>query len=101
MTKRFINVRKIILKENQDCARKRVGSVYFPSLITSLCFRAQVKTKTNLKGCYVPGCITRHDIERLVENVRLLNQIEPNELETDESLTKSKPEADLINKTKG
>ncbi|MBA0756498.1 hypothetical protein Gogos_022152 [Gossypium gossypioides] len=58
MTERSINIRRIILKEIHDCARKKTEIAYFPSLITSLCLRAQVKTKANLKGLYVQGCIT-------------------------------------------
>ncbi|MFQ6648171.1 hypothetical protein Gotur_021200 [Gossypium turneri] len=50
LTEKSINVGKIILKEILDCAKKKVGSVYFPSLITSLCLRARVKTQANLKG---------------------------------------------------
>ncbi|KAK5785267.1 hypothetical protein PVK06_039834 [Gossypium arboreum] len=100
MTERSINIGKIILKETQECVRKNVGSAYFPSLITSLCLRAQVKSKANLKGHYVQGCIIRHDLERLVENVELLNQIEPNEpneSKSNESSTKSDVEADSVN----
>ncbi|KAH1096871.1 hypothetical protein J1N35_013792, partial [Gossypium stocksii] len=81
---RSINVGRIILKEIKDCAKKR----------------AQVRSKANLKGHYVQGCVTRHDLEILVENIELLNQVEPNEpneLESNESSTKSEPEADLIN----
>lgn len=95
-----MNVGKIILKEIQDCAKKKAGSAYFPSLITSLCLRAQVKSKANLKGHYGQGFITRHDLERLVDNVKLLNQIKPNESNEpkfDESSTKSDVEADLVN----
>ncbi|MFQ6645962.1 hypothetical protein Gotur_019532 [Gossypium turneri] len=47
------NVGKIILKEINDCAKKKAGSAYFPSLITSLCLKARVKTQANLKGQYV------------------------------------------------
>ncbi|KAH1073153.1 hypothetical protein J1N35_025481 [Gossypium stocksii] len=64
--------------------------------------RAQVRSKANLKVQYVQGCITRHDVERLVEKVGLLNQMEPNEPnepEYDESSTKSKPKADSTNAT--
>ncbi|MFQ6628803.1 hypothetical protein Gotur_007391 [Gossypium turneri] len=50
LTKKSINIGKIILKEIHDCAKKKAGSVYFPSLITSLCLRARVKTQANLKG---------------------------------------------------
>ncbi|KAH1107200.1 hypothetical protein J1N35_010968 [Gossypium stocksii] len=69
-----INVRKLILKEIHDCAKKKTRSAYSPSLITSLCLRAHVKTQANLKGQYVQGCITNHDLERLVEKVHELNQ---------------------------
>ncbi|KAK5775208.1 hypothetical protein PVK06_043077 [Gossypium arboreum] len=99
---RSINVRNIILKGIQDCARKKAKSAYFPSLITSLCLGAQVKSKVNLKGRYVQGCITRHDLERLVENVEQWNQIEPNEPnepKSDELSTKSELEVDLVNET--
>ncbi|MFQ6666089.1 hypothetical protein Gotur_032584 [Gossypium turneri] len=74
LTEKSINVGKIILKEIHDCAKKKTGSAYFPSLITSLCLRARVKTQANLKGQYVQGCITTHDLERLVERVHELNQ---------------------------
>ncbi|MFQ6641511.1 hypothetical protein Gotur_016224 [Gossypium turneri] len=67
LTEKSINVGKIIRKEIHDCAKKKAGSAYFPSLITSLCLRARVKTQANLKGQYVQGCITSHDLERLVE----------------------------------
>ncbi|MFQ6663691.1 hypothetical protein Gotur_031115 [Gossypium turneri] len=53
LTEKFINVGKIILKEIHDCAKKKAGSAYFPSLITLLCLRARVKTQENLKGQYV------------------------------------------------
>ncbi|MFQ6629105.1 hypothetical protein Gotur_008332 [Gossypium turneri] len=74
LTEKSINVGKIILKEIHDCAKKNAGSAYFPSLITSLCLRDCVKIQTNLKGQYVQGCITSHDLERLVETVHDLNQ---------------------------
>ncbi|KAH1097225.1 hypothetical protein J1N35_014146, partial [Gossypium stocksii] len=74
LTEKSLNVAKIILKEIHACARKKTGSVYFPSLITSLCLRAYVKTQANLKGQYVQGCITNYDLERLVERVHELNQ---------------------------
>ncbi|KAK5811422.1 hypothetical protein PVK06_026753 [Gossypium arboreum] len=48
------------------------------------------------------SCITRHDLERLVGNVDLLNQVDQdgsNEPEYKESSTKSKPEANSINET--
>ncbi|MFQ6657922.1 hypothetical protein Gotur_027406, partial [Gossypium turneri] len=88
LTEKSINVGKIILKEIHDYAKKKVGSAYFPSLITSLCLRARVKTQENLKGQYVQGCITSHDLERLVERVHELNQGEqgePIEPKTEES----------------
>ncbi|KAH1073313.1 hypothetical protein J1N35_025641 [Gossypium stocksii] len=69
-----INVGKNILKEIHNCAKKKTGSVYFPSFITSFCLRAHVKAQANLKGQYVQGCITNHDHERLVEKVHELNQ---------------------------
>ncbi|MFQ6642533.1 hypothetical protein Gotur_017512 [Gossypium turneri] len=50
LIEKSINVGKIILKEIYDYAKKKVGSAYFPSLITSLCLRARVKTQENLKG---------------------------------------------------
>ncbi|KAH1107492.1 hypothetical protein J1N35_011260 [Gossypium stocksii] len=98
-----INAGKIILKEIHDCARKKTRSFYFPSLITSLCLRTQVKTKTNLKGLYVQGCIIAHDLKRLMENVHELNPpelSEPTEPEIDESSNKSEMEVDLIDETK-
>ncbi|MFQ6654406.1 hypothetical protein Gotur_025406, partial [Gossypium turneri] len=88
LTDKSINVGKIILKEIHDYAKKKTGSAYFPSLITSLCLRALVKTQANLKGQYVQRCITSHDLERLVERVHELNQGEqgePTEPETEES----------------
>ncbi|KAK5839895.1 hypothetical protein PVK06_008747 [Gossypium arboreum] len=51
----------------------------FPSLITSLYLRAY------LKGPFIQGCITTHDLERLVENVHELNPIEPKSDEEVES----------------
>ncbi|MFQ6631239.1 hypothetical protein Gotur_008819, partial [Gossypium turneri] len=83
-----INVGKIILKEIHNYAKKKAGSAYFPSLITSLCLRACVKTQANLKGQYVQGCITSHDLEMLVERMHELNQgeqEEPTEPEPEES----------------
>ncbi|KAB2005540.1 hypothetical protein ES319_D11G277400v1 [Gossypium barbadense] len=53
LTEKSINVGKIILKEIHDCAKKKAESAYFPSLTTSLCLRACVKTQENLKGRYV------------------------------------------------
>ncbi|MFQ6640750.1 hypothetical protein Gotur_015268 [Gossypium turneri] len=50
LTEKSINVGKIILKEIHNCAKKKAGSAYFPSLITSLCLRSRVKTQANLKG---------------------------------------------------
>ncbi|MBA0756372.1 hypothetical protein Gogos_020823 [Gossypium gossypioides] len=102
MTERSINVGKIILKKIYDCARKKTGSVYFPSLVTSLCLRAQVKAQANLKGLYVQGYITAHDLEMLVENVHELNPTKlsaPTELETDESLNKFETEANSVTET--
>ncbi|MFQ6648155.1 hypothetical protein Gotur_021672, partial [Gossypium turneri] len=88
LIEKSINVGKLILKEIHDCAKKKAGSVYFPSLITSLCLKARVKTQANLKGRYVQGCITNFDLERLVERVHELNQSEqeePTEPDTEES----------------
>ncbi|MFQ6643581.1 hypothetical protein Gotur_017624, partial [Gossypium turneri] len=88
LIEKSINVGKIILNEICDCAKKKTGSAYFPSLITSLCLKARVKTQANLKGQYVKGCITSHDLERLIERVHELNQHEqeePIEPETKES----------------
>ncbi|MFQ6631024.1 hypothetical protein Gotur_008848, partial [Gossypium turneri] len=88
LTEKSINVGKIILKEIHDCAKRKARSAYFPSLITSLCLRAYVKTQENLKGQYVQGCITGHNLERLVERVHELNQgeqEEPTETEIEES----------------
>ncbi|MFQ6623923.1 hypothetical protein Gotur_003939 [Gossypium turneri] len=74
LIEKSINVGKIILKEIHDCAKKKVGSAYFPSLITLFFLRARVKTQAKMKGQYVQGCITSHDLERLVERVHELNQ---------------------------
>ncbi|KAH1129718.1 hypothetical protein J1N35_001096 [Gossypium stocksii] len=85
-----------------DCAKKKTESAYFPSLTTSLCLRARVKTKANLNGQYVQGCITSHDLERLVERVHELNQgkqEEPTELETKESTNETKTEANSVTDT--
>ncbi|MFQ6631265.1 hypothetical protein Gotur_008892, partial [Gossypium turneri] len=89
LIEKSINVGKIILKEIHDCAKKKAGSAYFSSLITSLCLKARVKTQANLKGQYVQGCITNYDLERLVERVHELNQgeqEEPTEPDTEESI---------------
>ncbi|KAK5811622.1 hypothetical protein PVK06_026973 [Gossypium arboreum] len=88
----------VILKENSinDCAKKKTGSAYFPSLITSLCLRVHVKTQGNLKGQYVQMCITSHDLERLVEKVHELNQgeqEEPTKQDTDESTNETETES--------
>ncbi|MFQ6643374.1 hypothetical protein Gotur_017295 [Gossypium turneri] len=66
LTEKSINVGQIFFKEIHDCAKNKVGSAYFPSLITSLCLRTRVKTQANLKGQYVQGCITSNDLEKLV-----------------------------------
>ncbi|MFQ6659304.1 hypothetical protein Gotur_028244, partial [Gossypium turneri] len=71
-----------------DYAKKKARSAYFPSLTTSLCVKARVKTQANLKARYVQGCITNYDLERLVERVHELNQgeqEEPTEPNTEES----------------
>ncbi|KAK5811681.1 hypothetical protein PVK06_027036 [Gossypium arboreum] len=97
-----INVGKIILKKIHDCAKKKTGSSYFPSLITSLCLRAHVKTQPNLKRRYVQGYITNHDLERLVEKVHKLNQgeqEEPTEPDTEESTKETKTEVNLVTDT--
>ncbi|KAK5794535.1 hypothetical protein PVK06_035767 [Gossypium arboreum] len=99
MTERSINVGIIIFKEIHDCARKKIESAYFPSLITSLYFRAQVKTKANLNGTYVQICVTTHNLERLEENVDELNPTElsePTEPEIGKSSNKAKTEANLV-----
>ncbi|KAH1122226.1 hypothetical protein J1N35_005386, partial [Gossypium stocksii] len=62
---------------------------------------AQVKTNANLKGLYVQGCITSHDLNRSMENVHELNPTElsePIKPKTDESLNKSKTEANSVTK---
>ncbi|KAK5824934.1 hypothetical protein PVK06_019725 [Gossypium arboreum] len=96
LIEKSINVGKIILKEIYNCAKKKTGSAYFPSLITSLCLRARVKTQANLKGQYVQGCITSHNLKRLIEKVHELNQgeqEEPNEPGTKESTNKTEIES--------
>ncbi|MFQ6659070.1 hypothetical protein Gotur_028098 [Gossypium turneri] len=55
LTEKSINVGKTILKEIRDCSKKKAGSAYFPSLITSLCLRVHVKTQANLKGSMFKG----------------------------------------------
>ncbi|KAK5802766.1 hypothetical protein PVK06_030386 [Gossypium arboreum] len=77
-------------------------SAYFPSLITSLCLRARVKTQANLKGRYVQGCISTYDLERLVERVHELNQGEQEEStkpDNEESIDETKTEANLVTGT--
>ncbi|MFQ6661065.1 hypothetical protein Gotur_029353 [Gossypium turneri] len=73
-TEKSINVGKIILKEIHDCAKKKAGSAYFLSLITSLYLKARVRTQENMKRRHVQGCITNYDLERIVERVHELNQ---------------------------
>ncbi|KAK5802802.1 hypothetical protein PVK06_030425 [Gossypium arboreum] len=102
LIEKSINVGKIILKEIHDCAKKQAGSAYFPSLITSLCLRAHVKTQANLKGRYVQGCITNYDLERLVERVHELNQgeqEEPTKPDIEESTDGTETEANSITNT--
>ena len=80
-----------------------VESAYFPSLITSLCLKARVKTQANLKGRYVQGCITNYDLERLVERVHEQNQgeqEEPTELDTEESTDGTDTEVNSVTDTK-
>ncbi|KAK5811648.1 hypothetical protein PVK06_027001 [Gossypium arboreum] len=89
-------------KEIHDCAKKKAGSAYFPSLIISLCLRACVKTQANLKGQHVQGCITNYDLERLVERVHELNQgelEEPTEPDIEESIVGIGTEANSITDT--
>ncbi|KAK5839101.1 hypothetical protein PVK06_007863 [Gossypium arboreum] len=103
LIEKSINVGKIILKEIYDCAKKKTGSAYFPSLIISLCLMAHVKIQANLKGKYVQGCITNHDLESLVEKVHELNQGEqegPIELDIDESTKETETEANSVTDTK-
>ncbi|KAH1122025.1 hypothetical protein J1N35_005185 [Gossypium stocksii] len=102
LTEKSINVGKIILKEIHDCAKKKIGSAYFPSLIASPCLRAHVKTQANLKGKYVQGCIANHDLERLVEKVHELNQDEqeePTKPDTEKSTNETKTEANSVTDT--
>ncbi|KAH1082838.1 hypothetical protein J1N35_022599 [Gossypium stocksii] len=59
----------------------------------------RVRTQVNLKGQYVQGCITSHDLERLVERVHELHQgeqEEPIEPETEESTNETKTEANSV-----
>ncbi|KAH1091641.1 hypothetical protein J1N35_018898 [Gossypium stocksii] len=88
---------KPVAKEIHDCAEKKTGSACFPSLITSLYLRAYVETQANLKGQYVQGCITNHDLERFVEKVLELNQgeqEESNEPDTKESTNETEIETE-------
>ncbi|KAH1031664.1 hypothetical protein J1N35_043838 [Gossypium stocksii] len=103
LDRKSINVGKIILKEIHDCAKKKTGSAYFPSLIPSFCLRARVKTLANLKGQYVQGCITNHDLERLVEKVHELNQREqeePTKPNTKDSTNETETKANSVTETK-
>lgn len=68
MSKRSINVGKIILKEIQECANKRSGSAYFPSLITSLCRQARVQMKKFFVNFYNKGIIFANDITRVISD---------------------------------
>ncbi|KAK5819133.1 hypothetical protein PVK06_024095 [Gossypium arboreum] len=73
----------------------------FPIINHFAFLRARVKTQVNLKGQYVTGCITSHDLERLVEKVHELNQgeqEEPTEPDTEESTNET--EAELVTDTK-
>ncbi|KAK5811456.1 hypothetical protein PVK06_026790 [Gossypium arboreum] len=99
LIEKSINIRKIILNEIHDCAKKKIRSAYFPSLITSLCLRAHVQTQANLKGRYVQECISNHDLERLVEKVHELNQGEqedPTEPDIEESTNEIETEANSV-----
>ncbi|XP_052882204.1 uncharacterized protein LOC128290549 [Gossypium arboreum] len=58
--------------------------------------RDHVKTQANLKGQYVQGCITSHDLEKLVEKVHELNQGEQKEAtepDTEESTNETETES--------
>ncbi|KAK5811586.1 hypothetical protein PVK06_026934 [Gossypium arboreum] len=64
--------------------------------------KADFKTQANLKGQYVQGCITNHDLERLIEKVHELNQgkqEEPTEQNTEESTNEAETEANSVRNT--
>ncbi|KAH1129751.1 hypothetical protein J1N35_001129 [Gossypium stocksii] len=71
--------------------------------MTSLCLKAHVKTQANLNGQYVQGCITNHDLERLVEKVHELNQSkqeEPTKPDIKESTNETETKANSVTETK-
>ncbi|KAH1056028.1 hypothetical protein J1N35_034093 [Gossypium stocksii] len=70
---------------NEDSVQVLYANLTTPNDNEVLVRKKKVRSKANLKGQYVQGYITRHDLERLVENVRLLNQPEPNESNKPES----------------
>ena len=58
--------------------------------------KGSCKTQANLKGQYVRGCITSHDLERLIEKVHELNQgeqEEPTEPGTEELTNETETES--------
>ena len=63
--KETIDVGKIIFRELRDCANKRVGCAYFPSLITQLCHAHGVITSSLSTKHYALGAITSVEIGRV------------------------------------
>ncbi|XP_016690862.1 uncharacterized protein [Gossypium hirsutum] len=64
--------------------------------------QARVKTQANLNGRYVQGCITKYDLERLVERVHELNQgeqEEPTEPDIEELTDGTETEANSFTNT--
>ncbi|KAH1091361.1 hypothetical protein J1N35_018618 [Gossypium stocksii] len=86
MIERSINIGELFSKRFKTCKEE-----------AKKCLLSIIDYFTLLEG---PSYITRYDLERLLENVGLLNQVEPNEpkkLEYDESSTKFELKANLTN----
>ncbi|GMN67555.1 hypothetical protein TIFTF001_036619 [Ficus carica] len=82
---RPINVGKIFFQELRVCATKKSGSLWFSSLVTSLCVSSGVSIFDNEERLFYEGAITNIAIARLTQTKMAGGPSEPLHSEEDES----------------
>lgn len=80
-----IDVGKIISQELGVCATKKSGSLWFSSLVTSLCVSSGVSIFDNEERLFYEGAITKIAIARLTQTKMAGGPSEPLHSEEDES----------------
>ncbi|KAH1130228.1 hypothetical protein J1N35_001606 [Gossypium stocksii] len=92
LTRKTINVGKIILREIRNCVVRHSGPAYFPFTIIILCLKAKILANVKNTG-YSQGTITDWNLYRIARDSVLQQRIEESEdpEEVEEDPTKFEP----------